>query len=71
MNESLTESHRIESGVMCEWKDEWNAKSLDEKAALLARQGVRCLELLGFFLMPDIAVVHPQKQLKEIGICTF
>ncbi|CAK9041434.1 Acetate/butyrate--CoA ligase AAE7, partial [Durusdinium trenchii] len=28
-----------------EWKDEWNAKTLDEKAALLARQGVRCLEL--------------------------
>ena len=57
---------------MCEWKDEWNAKSLDEKAALLARQGVRCLEFLGFFfLTPDIAVVHSQKQLKEIGIFTF
>jgi hypothetical protein len=35
---------------MCEWKDEWNSKSLEEKAALLARQGVRCLELLGLRL---------------------
>eukprot|EP00438_Fugacium_kawagutii_P009096 Skav206639 [mRNA] locus=scaffold166:58998:62087:- [translate_table: standard] len=35
------------AGVMCEWKDEWNQKTLEEKAALLARQGVRCLELLG------------------------
>lgn len=31
---------------MCEWKDEWDAKSMEEKAALLARQGVRCLEPL-------------------------
>jgi len=39
----LTEAYG--TGVMCEWKDEWNSKSLEEKAALLARQGVRCLEL--------------------------
>ena len=40
----LTEAYG--TGVMCEWKEEWDAKSMEEKAALLARQGVRCLEPL-------------------------
>mmetsp|Transcript_103203 Transcript_103203/g.297204 ORF Transcript_103203/g.297204 Transcript_103203/m.297204 type:complete len:563 (-) Transcript_103203:297-1985(-) len=40
----LTEAYG--TGVMCEWKDdEWNSKSIEERATLLARQGVRCLEL--------------------------
>ncbi|CAJ1364990.1 unnamed protein product [Effrenium voratum] len=39
----LTEAYG--TGVMCEWKDEWNSKSMEEKAGFLARQGVRCLEL--------------------------
>lgn len=43
-------SPKFAAGVMCEWKDEWNSKSLEEKAALLARQGVRCLERLGLRL---------------------
>mmetsp|Transcript_63034 Transcript_63034/g.133050 ORF Transcript_63034/g.133050 Transcript_63034/m.133050 type:complete len:562 (+) Transcript_63034:164-1849(+) len=33
------------TGVMCEWKEEWNAKPIEERADLLARQGVKCLEL--------------------------
>ncbi|CAE7292265.1 AAE7, partial [Symbiodinium microadriaticum] len=39
----LTEGYG--TGVMCEWKEEWNSKSMEEKAGFLARQGVRCLEL--------------------------
>ncbi|CAE7254829.1 AAE1, partial [Symbiodinium sp. CCMP2456] len=39
----LTEGYG--TGVMCEWKEEWNSKTMEEKAGFLARQGVRCLEL--------------------------
>lgn len=39
----LTEAYG--TGVMCEWKDEWNNESLEKQASLLARQGVKCLEL--------------------------
>mmetsp|Transcript_140915 Transcript_140915/g.450571 ORF Transcript_140915/g.450571 Transcript_140915/m.450571 type:complete len:282 (+) Transcript_140915:2-847(+) len=40
----LTEAYG--TGVMCEWKsEEWDQRSLDERATLLARQGVKCMEL--------------------------
>eukprot|EP00927_Polykrikos_kofoidii_P034146 TRINITY_DN28991_c0_g1_i1.p1 TRINITY_DN28991_c0_g1~~TRINITY_DN28991_c0_g1_i1.p1 ORF type:complete len:560 (-),score=91.86 TRINITY_DN28991_c0_g1_i1:244-1923(-) len=41
----LTEAYG--TGVMSEWKEEWSDLPLEEQAALLARQGVRCLELEG------------------------
>lgn len=39
----LTEAYG--TGVMCEWKEEWSDLPLERQATLLARQGVRCLEL--------------------------
>lgn len=39
----LTEAYG--TGVMCEWKEEWTGLPAGERARLLARQGVRSLEM--------------------------
>jgi len=48
----LTEAYG--TGVMCEWKEEWSTLPIEQQATLLARQGVKCLEL------EDLDVIDPQ-----------
>lgn len=52
----LTETYG--PSVVCAWHDEWNSKSLDEKAQLKARQGVRAPMLDGL-MVADPETLQP------------